>query len=435
MQLEAELAESRQHADASTESLRQELKAANDNVTRLDQDIRQRDSELEGLAHRVVAHEDDAEEARTELAALKREQTHAADEHRRVLADLTARAESAQAELDAVLRGKGEADGAADTLRERVATLEAELEKLRKQVRDLQAESANREVQITQMEKQRDRDREDLHGLNIALDSKQQEVELVSVNNFCCVLFFNRRRCFFQLKRRMSVVKGTAVGPTPAPSKVGHIRRESTTSFSPPPTHSSRPASRLSDDNKDAPKAGKASSDGVSSTTTTTTRVTTLGKSVRINAIAAATATSPTSITNKLPTPTTIKPTRTIDGPRQRASLSATTSPTSSTHTRVPSISSAFGRSATKSPPATTTTAAAARAPLRRPRPSSMSGTELLRQAKLASSASASSASDMDRSSDEKENTMRLAMRAPVAPSGSLSAASKRRSMIAAPMS
>lgn len=191
MQLEAELAESRQHADASTESLRQELKSANDNVTRLDQDIRQRDSELEGLAHRVVAHEDDAEEARTELAALKREQTHTADEHRRVLADLTARAESAQAELDAVLRGKGEADGAADTLRERVATLEAELEKLRKQVRDLQAESANREVQITQMEKQRDRDREDLHGLNIALDSKQQEVELVSVDDFCCVSFFN----------------------------------------------------------------------------------------------------------------------------------------------------------------------------------------------------------------------------------------------------
>jgi chromosome segregation ATPase len=162
--------------------LQQELKAANDNVTRLDQDIRQRDSELEGLAHRVVAHEDDAEEARTELATLKREQTHTAEEHQRVLAGLTARAESTQAELDAAVRGKGDADVAADALRERVGTLEAELEKLRKQVRDLQAESANREVQIAQMEKQRDRDREDLQGLNIALDSKQQEVELVGLH-------------------------------------------------------------------------------------------------------------------------------------------------------------------------------------------------------------------------------------------------------------
>ena len=182
--------ESRQHADdltnalqeheANTESLRQELKAANDSVARLDQDIRQRDTELEGLAHRVVAHEDDAEEARTELATLKREQTRTAEEHGRVLADVTARAESAQAELDAAMRGKGEADATADALRERVGTLEAEQEKLRKQVRDLQAESANREVNIAQMEKQRDRDREDLQGLNIALDSKQQELELVS---------------------------------------------------------------------------------------------------------------------------------------------------------------------------------------------------------------------------------------------------------------
>lgn len=90
------------------------------------------------------------------------------------------------------MREKGEADVAADALRERVGTLEAELEKLRKQVRDLQVESANREVSIAQMEKQRDRDREDVLGLNIALDSKQQELELVSpcacFYRFCVIL-------------------------------------------------------------------------------------------------------------------------------------------------------------------------------------------------------------------------------------------------------
>ena len=192
-QLEAELAESRQHTDditnaleANTESLRQELKAANDSMVRLDQDIRQRDTELEELAHRVVAHEDEVEDARSELATLKREQTRTADEHRRALAEITARAETAETELEAAIRGKGEADVAVGTLREREGSLEAELEKLRKQVRDLQAESANREVQITQMEKQRDRDREDLQGLNIALDSKQQELELVSLIYVLC---------------------------------------------------------------------------------------------------------------------------------------------------------------------------------------------------------------------------------------------------------
>ncbi|KAH9001907.1 hypothetical protein EDB86DRAFT_3074702 [Lactarius hatsudake] len=417
VQLEAELAESRQHADEltnalheNTESLRQELKAANDNVARLDQDIRQRDTELEELAHRVVAHEDEAEDARSELATLRREQTRTADEHHRALADLTARAEGAQAELEAAVRGKGEADVAADALRERVGTLEAELEKLRKQVRELQAESANREVHIAQMEKQRDRDREDLQGLNIALDSKQQELEL--------------------LKRRMSV-KVTA-GPTPAPGKVGHIRRESSTFSS--PAHTSRPASRLSDDSKDTSKAGKAPE--VSS------RVTTLGKSVRINATTPTTAT--TTNNNKVPTPTTVKPTRTVEGSmgpppattRQRASLSTTTSPTAASHART--SSSIFGRAAAKSPPpATTTTTAAGRAALRRP--TSMSGTELLRQAKL-TSLSSSSSSDVDRSSgsasDEKENTIRPSPRATASSTtGSLSAASKRRSMIAAPMS
>ena len=40
-----------------------ELKAANNNsVAHLDQDLCQCDTELEGLAHRIVAHEDDAEE-------------------------------------------------------------------------------------------------------------------------------------------------------------------------------------------------------------------------------------------------------------------------------------------------------------------------------------------------------------------------------------
>jgi hypothetical protein len=178
-QLEAELADLRQHADKTT-SLQQELKSAHDSVTRFQLDIQQRDADIEGLAHRIVAREDEAEDARAELAALKREHTRATDEHRRVLADLTTRAEGTQAELGAAVQGKGDADAVVDSLRERIGTLEAELERVGKHVRDLQTESANKEVQMAQMEKQRERDREDLHGLNIALDSKQQELELVS---------------------------------------------------------------------------------------------------------------------------------------------------------------------------------------------------------------------------------------------------------------
>ena len=184
-QLEAEIAELRQHAD-NFPSVQQELKLARDSVARLEQDIRQRDIDIEGLAHRIVAREDEAEDARTEITALKREHTHATDEYCRVIADLTARADSTEAELGAAVRDKDDADATVNSLRERVATLDAELEKLSKQVRDLQTASANREVQIAQMEKQREKDREDLQGLNIALDSKQQELELVSLTSPLC---------------------------------------------------------------------------------------------------------------------------------------------------------------------------------------------------------------------------------------------------------
>jgi hypothetical protein len=218
------------------------------------------------------------------------------------------------------------------------------------------------------------------------------------------------------MKRRLSV-KGTA-GTTPAPSKANHVRRESST-FSPPNT---RPASRLSDVSKDVPKAGKPSEHS-----STTTRVTTLGKSVRINATA---ITPPgTASTNKIPTPTTVKPVRTVEGSmgpppaRQRASLSTTTSPTGAltqTHTRVTSTSSTLGRPGVKSPTMTNR------------RPSSMSGTELLRQAKLATSdveQSTSQQSSSSSASDEKENRVRPPPRVTT----SSSAAAKRRSMIAVP--
>ncbi|KAI0270710.1 hypothetical protein BC834DRAFT_967439 [Gloeopeniophorella convolvens] len=410
-QLEAEMAELRQHADdlvaalqereADSETLRQELKAANDSAARLEQNMDQRDAELEDIAHRVVAREDELEDVRTQLATLKREQARVVDERRRELADVSVRAENAQAELDAAVQGKAEADEAAAALRERVGVLEGELEKLRKHVHDLQTESANREVHIAQMEKQRERDREDLRGLNIALDSKQQELELI--------------------KRRMSV-KGTA-GVTPAPNKVSHIRRESS-SFAAPAGASSRPASRLSDASKDAPKlaAGK-----VPDVPVLRAGVTTLGKSVRIN-------TTPTAgAAAKAPTPTTVKPARAVEGslgapPAVARARASVTSPTGTApRARISSTSttasaSALARATARSPPSAVR------------RPSSMTGAELMRQAKRAAASGGSSASDAERSSGsgaessaaEKENvTLR--------PSPLSATAAKRRSMVAVP--
>ena len=77
------------------------------------------------------------------------------------------------------MRERAEAEVVVGTLKEKVAELGEELEKLRKQVHELQQESADKEVKLAQAAKQRAKDKEDIEGLNIALDSKQQEVELV----------------------------------------------------------------------------------------------------------------------------------------------------------------------------------------------------------------------------------------------------------------
>ena len=140
-----------------------------------------------------------------------------------------------------------------------------------------------------------------------------------------------------------------------------------TTVTTPAPSNVMRPAYPMA--SKDVPlKAGKNSEHS-----STTTRVTNLGKSVRINATA---ITPPgTASTNKVPTPTTVKPARIIDGSmgpppaRQRASFSTTASPTgglTQTHTRVTSTFSTLSRPGVKSPT------------MMSQRPSLMSGTGLL---------------------------------------------------------
>ena len=77
-----------------------------------------------------------------------------------------------------------EADVEIKASRDRIAGLKEEVEQLRRHVHSLQQESADKEVKIVQMMKQHSLDKEDLQGLNIALDSKQQELQLVCFFSF-----------------------------------------------------------------------------------------------------------------------------------------------------------------------------------------------------------------------------------------------------------
>ncbi|KAF7326631.1 hypothetical protein MVEN_02599900 [Mycena venus] len=207
--------------------LGQERQYALDNVSRLEENIRRRDAEAAEYSQRTLEREAEAEALREQISRMKREHASALE--------AVAAAQTAEAEKQT------------RAAKERAGDLKDEIERLRRQIHELKQESADKEVKIVQITKQRAQDKEDLQGLNIALDSKQQELEL--------------------LKRRMGV-RGTA-GSTPAqPSKIGQQRRDSSVFNT--PSVGSRPPSVLSDAGTDGGSASGA-------------KMAALGKSSRLN--------------------------------------------------------------------------------------------------------------------------------------------------------
>ncbi|KAI0777810.1 hypothetical protein BD413DRAFT_467197 [Trametes elegans] len=263
-ELEEQLRSEQEHSEELTRALREredkvtalehEQKFAQERVTRLETRLREREAELAELTKKRSEQENDAETAQSEIAKMKREHARIVNDQSRTLQDVVAREVEARAAMESMVREKAETDVQLNSLKERATALTAEVERLRRQVHELQQESADKEMKMMQLSKQRAQDKEDLNGLNIALDSKQQELEL--------------------LKRRLSV-RGTA-GATPAPaSKVQPHRRESSI-FGTPSVAGSRPPSVVSD-------SGSTAKDRRMSETPSTATKSTLGRSIRAN--------------------------------------------------------------------------------------------------------------------------------------------------------
>ncbi|KAJ6576379.1 hypothetical protein B0H10DRAFT_1728216, partial [Mycena sp. CBHHK59/15] len=139
-----------------------------------------------------------------------------------------------------------EADQQTRHAKERAGDLKDEIERLRRQIHELQQESADKDVKILQIPKQRAQDKQDLQGLNNLLDYKQQELAI--------------------LKRRMGV-RGTG-RPTPAkPSKIGRQRSGL----------ASRPPSVLSDAGTVAKIPGLSKSTRLNSSNASSTKLGSIG--------------------------------------------------------------------------------------------------------------------------------------------------------------
>jgi chromosome segregation ATPase len=160
--------------------LTEEVQYAKQNVSRLEENVRQRDAEASEYSSRLVNAESAAEELREELSALKREHARATEQKDRALADAQAEATRAKTEMESALQRQAHVDVNGQMLQERTGSLESELEKLRRQVHDLRQDSAAKDMKIVQFQQQIKRDREDMDGMNIAIDSKQQDLERVS---------------------------------------------------------------------------------------------------------------------------------------------------------------------------------------------------------------------------------------------------------------
>ena len=178
------LADDLQERNDRVSELEQERQFTNDNITRLEEKLRTRDAEISQITQRVLERESEVENLHEEMSTIRREHAHLVNEQTRALRVAQHQEDESKARMDQLVRAKAEADVEIKASRDRIVVLKEEVEQLRRHVHSLQQESADKEVKIVQMMKQHSLDKEDLQGLNIALDSKQQELQLV------CFFFF-----------------------------------------------------------------------------------------------------------------------------------------------------------------------------------------------------------------------------------------------------
>ncbi|KAG6836493.1 hypothetical protein H0H93_007522 [Arthromyces matolae] len=263
-ELEDQLQQEREHSDNLTRALQEhedhisqlaeERQFAQDDVARLEEKVRQRAEEEENSSQLVRQRDAEVEQLREEMSNLRREHTHAIDELNRALEEASSQQAAARTQVETLVRQQATFDVETKSSVDKINALKEEIERQRRRIQTLQQESADKEVKLAQLTKQHQRDKEDLEGMNTALDSKQMELELI--------------------KRNLGV-KGTA-GATPAPASRVALSRRDSAIFSTPTV--SRPPSSASEAGSVASKR-RVSVDAP----TSAIKVTALGKSIRSN--------------------------------------------------------------------------------------------------------------------------------------------------------
>ncbi|KAG1841946.1 hypothetical protein F4604DRAFT_1939157 [Suillus subluteus] len=162
-------------------SLTAELTFANENVSCLESNIRECDASISTLTTTtLLTCTDEAKSLHEELTTLKVEHSRTFSSQTHALQDIQTQEKDLRMQLEVTVREKAESDIMLGMSKECVGSLMDEVAKLRRTVHEMQQASAAHDVTIVQLCKERDleKEREDVNGLNIALDSQQQELEL-----------------------------------------------------------------------------------------------------------------------------------------------------------------------------------------------------------------------------------------------------------------
>lgn len=165
------------------EQTEQEHTFATENAERLRTAMDSRAAEIQALEDERQAHFAELDSLHSRLSTLDKEHARQLAERARQISDLETQLQLMHTESERTMRmvnESAERDVYLASVEDKAEQRREESERLRRRCHELEQESAAREVKLLELSKDADRVREDNMNLNIALDSKQQELELVS---------------------------------------------------------------------------------------------------------------------------------------------------------------------------------------------------------------------------------------------------------------
>jgi chromosome segregation ATPase len=169
-----------QELQSDLHQLDEERRFAVDEAERLRSNLRNREEETSADGKRMASIIEEKDELALELSRVKRDHAKLLSLTQQLEGDTNSREVTLRKEVQEMARRAAEEQTARESLDAMVKSLKDELERSQKQIGQLKARNADQDLEIMQIQKSRTKDQDEKTGLEIALQAKQQELDLVS---------------------------------------------------------------------------------------------------------------------------------------------------------------------------------------------------------------------------------------------------------------